>query len=30
MLAAGVDQQTIDQITIKNPARVLTLVKPSA
>jgi phosphotriesterase-related protein len=30
MLAAGVDQKTIDQITIKNPARVLTLVKPSA
>ena len=30
LLAAGVDQQTIDQITIKNPARVLTLVKPSA
>jgi predicted metal-dependent phosphotriesterase family hydrolase len=25
-----VDQKTIDQITIKNPARVLTLVKPSA
>jgi phosphotriesterase-related protein len=30
LLAAGVDQKTIDQITIKNPARVLTLVKPSA
>jgi predicted metal-dependent phosphotriesterase family hydrolase len=30
VLAAGVDQKTIDQITIKNPARVLTLVKPSA
>jgi phosphotriesterase-related protein len=30
LLAAGVDQQTIDQITVKNPARVLTLVKPSA
>ena len=30
MLAAGVDQKTIDQITIKSPARVLTLVKPSA
>ena len=30
LLAAGVDQQTIDQMTVKNPARVLTLVKPSA
>lgn len=30
LLAAGVDQQTIEQITITNPARVLTLVKPSA
>ena len=30
LLAAGVDQKTIDQITVKNPARVLTLVKPSA
>ena len=30
LLAAGVNQKTIDQITIKNPARVLTLVKPSA
>ena len=30
LLTAGVDQKTIDQITIKNPARVLTLVKPSA
>ena len=30
LLAAGVDQQTIDQITVTNPARVLTLVKPSA
>ena len=30
LLAAGVDQKSIDQITIKNPARVLTLVKPSA
>jgi phosphotriesterase-related protein len=30
LLAAGIDQKSIDQITIKNPARVLTLVKPSA
>ena len=30
LLAAGVDQQTIEQITVKNPARVLTLVNPSA
>jgi len=30
LLAAGVNQMTIDQITVKNPARVLTLVKPSA
>ena len=30
LLAAGVDQQAIDQITVKNPARILTLVKPSA
>jgi predicted metal-dependent phosphotriesterase family hydrolase len=30
LLAAGVDQKTIDQITVKNPARVLTLVNPSA
>ena len=30
LLAAGVDQQTIEQITVKNPARILTLVKPSA
>ena len=30
LLAVGVDQKTIDQITIKNPARVLTLVQPSA
>lgn len=30
LLAAGVDQKTIDQITVKNPARVLTLAKPSA
>ena len=30
LLAAGVDQKTVDQITITNPARVLTLVTPSA
>ena len=30
LLAAGLDQQTIDQMTVKNPARVLTLVQPSA
>ena len=30
LLAAGVDQQTIEQITVKNPARVLTLVNLSA
>jgi predicted metal-dependent phosphotriesterase family hydrolase len=30
LLAAGIDQKTIDQITIKTPARVLTLVQPSA
>lgn len=29
LLAARVDQKTIDQITIANPARVLTLIKPS-
>jgi predicted metal-dependent phosphotriesterase family hydrolase len=30
LLAAGVDAAAIEQITVKNPARVLTLVKPSA
>jgi phosphotriesterase-related protein len=30
LLAAGVDQQTIDQITVTNPARILTLAAPSA
>ena len=30
LLAAGMDQKAIDQITVKNPARVLTLVNPSA
>ena len=30
LAAAGVDQATIDQITIANPARILTLVPPNA
>ena len=30
LAAAGVDQATIDQITIANPARILTLVPPTA
>jgi phosphotriesterase-related protein len=30
LLAAGVDAAAIEQITVKNPARILTLVKPSA
>jgi phosphotriesterase-related protein len=30
LAAAGVDAATIEQITVKNPARVLTLVQPSA